>query len=465
MRRHRERGADSAGSTAQLQRQVAPGKRTRTASLAPGAAVQAKRDGEAEGPSGAAVVQRDETAPPATPRARAGEAEVGDLGGGFVDAVGSRIEQLAGAVGSELELGVTVRVPIEGRFHLSGQLMLQVAHGDDGYTVKCRPALGLSFGAAGGGEYADLFANYAIAAKAATGRRALEMVSLALEAQCRAMREEPPPALLGLLMSLSPGLLIGDSAGRAINWVRGAGYTSSFWPGVADAIWGAGNMTAVLESMVDGELAETFDEESLGVSMRGDSASASVRVGAGQRRRLERRPGEAQATERTDRVFKLKIAAGFGRFSGEIDASIPLADGDPSGTIKLAVAGDVELSGDWELVINSLVDLIRVAKRAIQEHRQRHGDSQNLQRTARALDAGVRTARGEFYQGGQTALWSAAGAFGLAKTGIEVSAEKNRATDAFTFALTAVNAIEPSARTGNVAVTRKRTLYETTSDA
>jgi hypothetical protein len=400
------------------------------------------------------------------------ETLVEDLGPGFRSTVGTLIEAQAGAVGSELEIACTVRVPVYRALWVSGRINMQVSHGAEGYKIKARPAIGASLGSGGRGNgFVDLFANYTVEAQAASGERVVDMVSLALEAETRAMRDEPPPMLLGVFMSAVGGqaLSLLDNLDRAVNWAQGEGYTSSFWPWLADCVWGEGHMTQVMEGMEENEFAQTLDEGSLSGSASGGDddleASVSGRLGVGQRRRIAREPGSSEATETEDVMFNFKLAVGIGPAGGEVEISVPLTRGGRGGTFKGAVSATFDTSGagGWNIAVDNLVEVIRIAVREIQQYLQDNGSNQSLEAAMRQLEQGERELRGEFYQQGHNAVWNLAAITGMAERGFEVSAELNLDSQAWKFALTAVDEIDESEAGQSFTLTRKRAIVEVTT--
>ncbi len=420
------------------------------------------------------LVQRDLS--PDRP-SRSASARISSFGEEALELVGGLIEGLSSAVGTELEVDVIVRIPVYRALFVTGTLHLGVSHEDEGYKIKARPALGVSLGAARGegGGFVDLLANYTVEAQAVSGRRVLKMVSLALEAEVRAMRDEPPPLLVTTLINaMLPinNVAIGalDLTDRAINFIQGEGFSSSFWPLLADGIWGSGHMEEVMAGMQVGEFAETVDELRLAGSTSGgdDGMEAGVSgfLGLGQRRRIERREGESAASEQEAMVFYSKLNVAIGAGGGEIEINVPLSSGARGGKVKFALGATFNASnlGAWNFAISAVEQLIRIGVRRLQNHLGQSGQSTQLQSASAQLENGMREIRGEFAQVGRNALWDVLSAAGVAERGFEIVAELNLETNVWEFSLASVQEMGDSAQGSGISMTRKRKLVEISTE-
>ncbi len=269
----------------------------------------------------------------------------------LVEGVGLLIELLAGAPGTEMKVKGTLRIPVYKALWVMGELELEVGRTTEGrYKTKARGTLGLSLGAppkkGGGDAFVDLLSSFSMEAQAATGTRVMELVSLALEAEVRALEMEPPPLLAQIFLGTLPGgrhVLWLDDLRRAIRRTGGDPWGFTPWEWIADGIWGEGHMEEVMAGMEEGEQIETLDEARLaGEAEGGEGIAAKISGGLGLSRRRRIEGGDDGGVQLRDWVFAMDLSValdsdfGVGPGSGAFDLKVPVGEDADGGSMKFA---------------------------------------------------------------------------------------------------------------------------------
>lgn len=386
---------------------------------------------------------------------------------GFASALWQFIKLQAGSVGTELEVSTKVRIPVYKVVNLTGVMKIGISRVENGYKLKARPDIGLSLGTSGGGKssaFLDFLAGYSIEIQAATGPRALSLLSLALEAEVRGMKKEPPPLIVSAIFG---NIMILDLSDRTINWIRGKGFRSSFWPLVADGVWGRGHMEQAIKNMLPNEFAETVDEGSISGSASSEAegmlnASVSLSGGYGDRRRIERKSGDKQAILKEDKVLNIQFSLGVGAGKGKADFKIPLDAVRKGGTIRFTVGATFSTASfgvTKNLISGPVLQLIRKGIQIIEQYSKTPGQDKIFKAIKQQLHVGEQELLSTFADTAQSAVWNALAGLGLAKRGFEISATLDIAQNKWDFALFTVDKLKQSVQGTEFEVTRKQKIY------
>jgi hypothetical protein len=395
------------------------------------------------------------------------EFQIEDFGSIFVDTLGQIVEWLSGAEGGETEVEFVARVPVYGPLHATGMLKLKFENNKAGYKILAKPTLGFSLG--GGAAFADFLTDFSIETQGATGRRAVELLSLALEAEVRAMRDEQPPFLLQLFIMANPLLHASLQANRIINLLQGEGYVSDVWPWVADNLWGRGNFERAKESLQEGEFTRSTETGRI-AGKAGDEdlgASVSGTLGIAQIRKIEKDEKSSSAIEKESLMLIYKQSLSVGPVGGEIDILAPITSTSSAGHAKFKISYMDKFTSS---AMNSMWLLIErvlgVGANAIEKYLVNSGEIDGaargeLKMTAQILRKRIQTLKGEYSRFVTDFLFGQIAAAGFAERGMELEFALDLETKKWTISLLTVDEISDRVGTfGEFDFTQKHKLLE-----
>jgi hypothetical protein len=276
----------------------------------------------------------DQSTTTGTPGAGGGKSKiagiVGDLRAACKQQIARSVDFAAPSAGSEMEMSLTVRVPVWG-IYLTGKLTLTASRDTDGkVTATACGALGFSI-SDGATAFGNLLGSATIQGEGADATRAVEMMTLGLETFLRGLSNE---VIIGVGARLSP-LLTLVLAGIA----NACGTTIG--NALCNAIWGKGSSDAILKGMKDGEATEIAAGGTLGFEVSpetggGPELSVSGEVGAVVKQRIEKTGDAPPVTTETGSLTmagELSVGPGTGGF--ELDVPMQPAGG---GTLGLTAS-------------------------------------------------------------------------------------------------------------------------------